>query len=434
MGISIMISSGDSGSGYSSNDQHCMEPNAGAKGTGIDGEVAQYMDVHEMAECCEEADRMKAKGWTFVPATKPDEIEAQADKTFEFKDTVYHDMEEGVPGSHKGGFKTRDVFVLNGKVKKDGGEVKCKNLNGTYDDTTITFSAASEPEKGMPEVFRNVSGTFGKTEMTGRAVFIAFPGQPERCVNIEWKHNDGESIWEEGPNPPPPPPPGHCTIYKTVTKETTANSTTFSGVQKKAKVVLWPSWPASSPWVTAVGATRFIDQKMGNPEMASDQFGSGGGFSKQFDQTDAEYQVKATAKYLSTVDPSTLPPADSFPATGRGTPDVSALGEGYQVIVGGRPNSVGGTSASSPAFAGMVSMLNEARFNAGMKQLGFLNPFLYKNEDAFTDVTAGSNKVGRGGQPLPYGWNCSKGWDPATGLGTPLFEKLLKAALAPDSQ
>ena len=51
-------------------------------------------------------------------------------------------------------------------------------------------------------------------------------------------------------------------------------------------------------------------------------------------------------------------------------------------------------------------------------------------QDAFTDVVAGSNKVGRGAQPLPYGFNCSKGWDPATGLGTPLFQKLLKAALA----
>ena len=77
----------------------------------------------------------------------------------------------------------------------------------------------------------------------------------------------------------------------------------------------------------------------------------------------------------------------------------------------------------------MVSMLNEARFNAGKKAMGFLNPFLYKHEDAFTDVVEGSNKVGRGGQPLPYGWNCSKGWDPATGLGTPLFDKLLAAAL-----
>ena len=51
-------------------------------------------------------------------------------------------------------------------------------------------------------------------------------------------------------------------------------------------------------------------------------------------------------------------------------------------------------------------------------------------QGAFTDVVAGSNKVDRGGQPLPYGFNCSKGWDPATGLGTPLFQKLLKAALA----
>ena len=51
-------------------------------------------------------------------------------------------------------------------------------------------------------------------------------------------------------------------------------------------------------------------------------------------------------------------------------------------------------------------------------------------QDAFTDIVLGSNKVGRGGQPLPYGFNCSKGWDPATGLGTPLFQKLLKAALA----
>jgi len=62
--------------------------------------------------------------------------------------------------------------------------------------------------------------------------------------------------------------------------------------------------------------------------------------------------------------------------------------------------------------------------------MGFLNPFLYQNEDAFNDIVAGSNKIGRGGQPLPFGYNCSKGWDPATGLGTPKFQALLKAAMA----
>ena len=51
------------------------------------------------------------------------------------------------------------------------------------------------------------------------------------------------------------------------------------------------------------------------------------------------------------------------------------------------------------------------------------------NTDAFTDITVGSNKVGRGGEKLTYGWNCSTGWDPVTGVGTPLFGKLLAAAM-----
>ena len=77
----------------------------------------------------------------------------------------------------------------------------------------------------------------------------------------------------------------------------------------------------------------------------------------------------------------------------------------------------------------MISLINEARFAAGKKQMGFLNPFIYANEEAFTDITQGSNKISRQGGALPFGFNCSKGWDPATGLGTPLFDKLLAAAL-----
>ena len=50
--------------------------------------------------------------------------------------------------------------------------------------------------------------------------------------------------------------------------------------------------------------------------------------------------------------------------------------------------------------------------------------------DAFFDVTIGSDKVGRGGMPLLAGFNCSKGWDPVTGLGTPHYPKLLAAAEA----
>ena len=303
MGISIMISSGDSGSGFTEPEPQC---NKGAKEVGIDGEVLRVVkDIREYEECCFEANERKAAGWSFVKEKKgPDDTDKKKKKDF-------------------------------------------------------------------------------------------------------------------------------CTLYKTVTSHISANKSTESGFATTAPAmpVLWPSWPASSPYVTAVGATRFQGHKVGNPEMASDQFGSGGGFSKQFDQTNAQWQAAAVAKYLKTVEPSTLPPAGSFPPMGRATPDVSALGEGYQVVVGGHVTSVGGTSASSPAFSSMVSLLNEARLNAGKKPMGLLNPFLYQNEDAFTDVTAGSNKVGRGGQPLPYGWNCSAGWDPATGLGTPQFAKLLAAAM-----
>lgn len=77
--------------------------------------------------------------------------------------------------------------------------------------------------------------------------------------------------------------------------------------------------------------------------------------------------------------------------------------------------SMDGTSASTPAFASIISLLNEARDQAGKPPLGFLNPFLYANAAAFTDIVAGNNKHGRGGTSYPYGWECTQGWDPVTG-------------------
>ncbi len=225
--------------------------------------------------------------------------------------------------------------------------------------------------------------------------------------------------------------PGNCTIFSEVTGNTTSKGAISGGIGPP-KVVLWPSWPASSPWVTSVGATRFIDQKPGNEEMATDQFGSGGGFSSQFGQSpNAQWQTSDVKKYLNIVPKGApFPPPGTFSATGRATPDVAALGEGYQVVQGPKLLSVGGTSASAPTFAAVVSLLNEARLQAGKKQLGFLNTFLYKNQDAFTDVTKGTNAIGRGTGPIKYGYNCTEGWDPATGMGTPAFSSLLKAAMA----
>ena len=72
-------------------------------------------------------------------------------------------------------------------------------------------------------------------------------------------------------------------------------------------------------------------------------------------------------------------------------PLTSRCSFAIQVYVNGQVQSVGGTSASSPSFAAMVSLLNEARLQAGKPQMGFLNPFLYANPDAFFDVVKGTN-------------------------------------------
>jgi hypothetical protein len=310
------------------------------------------------------------------------------------------------------------------------------NTNGSYSDMNITFGQACQNVPGFPiydvpitASFCHPAGSSNCSTYHGDAQIETKPHPfPTICKQLSW---DRGYTWLPGPNPPPPLPPGTCTLFKNVSLHTPANASTISGTLVNSNAVLWPSWPASSPWVTAVGATRFAGQTVGNEEVASDQFGSGGGFSKHFSQDpSASWQEQAVHAYLNSVGSATLPPNGSFPVGGRATPDVSALGEGYQVFNNGDAISVGGTSASAPAFASMVSLLNEARLNAGKPAMGFLNPFLYANPDAFTDVVHGSNKIDRSGGALAYGFDCWTGWDPATGLGTPKFDKLLAAAMA----
>jgi len=113
-----------------------------------------------------------------------------------------------------------------------------------------------------------------------------------------------------------------------------------------------------------------------------------------------------------------------YAANGRASPDVSLLGEKFAVVTGsGQTVAVGGTSASTPTWGAIISLLNEECLSAsgGSKTLGFVNPLLYQNADAFNDITKGSNAIG---QNSKSGWKCTEGWDAVTGLGTPQFAKL----------
>merc|ERR1712228_520069 len=91
---------------------------------------------------------------------------------------------------------------------------------------------------------------------------------------------------------------------------------------------------------------------------------------------------------------------------------------------GGSFEGVAGTSASCPVVAGVFARLNGLRLAAGKPPMGFLNPFIYKNPSGFQDVTSGCNKDSRN-----YGFTAVKGWDAATGLGTPDYEALKTLAV-----
>ncbi|KAI0034121.1 tripeptidyl peptidase A [Vararia minispora EC-137] len=172
-----------------------------------------------------------------------------------------------------------------------------------------------------------------------------------------------------------------------------------------------PLFPASCPFITSVGGTVNI------PEVAVSF--SGGGFSNYFQRP--SYQEVAISEYLDSLPDGTY--EGLFNRSGRGIPDVAAQADRFRIFLSGRPVSIGGTSAATPTFAGIISLLNSARLSKGLPSLGFINPLLYSDHanTTFNDITVGNNP-GCGTK----GFNATAGWDPVTGFGTPNFGKLLR--------
>ncbi|TRX91274.1 hypothetical protein FHL15_007879 [Xylaria flabelliformis] len=179
-----------------------------------------------------------------------------------------------------------------------------------------------------------------------------------------------------------------------------------------------PTFPGACPYITSVGATRGVQ-----PEAAVSF--SSGGFSSLHPRP--SWQSSVVSKYLTSIGKTYSP---YFNASNRGFPDVATQGSSFAVVDKGRNALLSGTSASAPTFAGVVALLNAARKSQGLAPLGFLNPFLYANAAAFTDITTGYGSGCSGNSAFRNGarWNATAGWDPVTGLGTPIFDKLLAAA------
>jgi len=195
------------------------------------------------------------------------------------------------------------------------------------------------------------------------------------------------------------------------------------------------NWPASDPLVTGVGGTYLCTNAVtgigvdnvnppancqNQPNREIGWIDAGGGFSHVF----------ATPSYQDSL------PAGSTPiGSMRGVPDVAFQASSRTgplvYATGGSAGGwfiVGGTSCSSPQFAGLVAIADQIAGHG----LGQINPTLYQLASGpnygtyFYDVTTGNNQA----DPSIPGYPATTGWDPVTGLGTPNAANLVPALAA----
>jgi kumamolisin len=213
------------------------------------------------------------------------------------------------------------------------------------------------------------------------------------------------------------------------------------GAYGRTGIGLNVSDPGSQPYVTCVGGTTlftgpngvYADEEVWN--LLATGFGAtGGGVSTYW--TIPEWQVRTLyfrkpggfAKQLA-AEPDTVGSSNGASSTMRNIPDVAAVGDPltgvsvYSAINGGW-QQVGGTSVSSPLWAGYLSIIDAAREIVGLGRFGLINPDLYFLEFTYpslNDVRDGSNGDAAlyGGIP---GYNAGPGFDDCTGWGSMIGE------------
>mgnify|MGYP001553604938 CR=1 FL=1 len=173
------------------------------------------------------------------------------------------------------------------------------------------------------------------------------------------------------------------------------------------------SWPASSPNVIAVGGTTLLTSggKWANETVWNEGLDGNG---KLWASTGGISAVEDRPSWQNTLSVSPKP-------TGRAVPDISfdaAQGSGALVYNYGEIQQIGGTSLSSPIFAGLWARLQTAHANS----LGFPASSLYSavksTPSLVHDVTSGNNGYGS------YGYKAAKGWDYPTGWGSFIMSNL----------
>jgi kumamolisin len=185
--------------------------------------------------------------------------------------------------------------------------------------------------------------------------------------------------------------------------------------------------PASSIWITAAGGTRLklgegnrrIAETVWNDTVYGQPAGGGGGVSQLIK---APWYQKSRHGH-----------------PGRTTPDSSALAAiipGWPVAYGDELIPIGGTSGSSPFQASNIALISGHERAKGRPAVGFVNPWFYSVPARnFYDVRDGDNQVpviGPGFTNIPACCWAYEGYDLASGLGAPHFDRLAGALPRPE--
>jgi subtilase family serine protease len=183
------------------------------------------------------------------------------------------------------------------------------------------------------------------------------------------------------------------------------------------------STPATDPNVTAVGGT-ILDADGTTGAYHSEttwnepafQAAGGGGYSVLY--REPAYQVFSQRSHMRAV------PDVSYNAAiiGGVLAVWSSSGQGADLVF-----RFGGTSAGSPQWAGLVVLADQLRHG----RIGMINDTLYAlslshrtYNAVFHDVTTGDNTYHGEDVTVP-GFAATRGWDAATGLGTPKADRLV---------
>lgn len=294
------------------------------------------------------------------------------------------------------------IVELGGGWNKSDVDQFCE-ANGvpvpTIEDVSVDGSANVPGSEADGEVALDIQvAAAAFSTATGRAAHIRMYWSQDIASAVRAATRDGcdvcsiswgadEAVWGQGAGDDMDAAAAEAVAAGMVVFAAAGDNDSADGGPTPANVDL----PAGCPHVVGCGGTcktTASEVVWNNTPGVSKGEGTGGGYSTLF--AAQEWQLGAPAA------PTGL---------GRMVPDVAANADpntGYEIVLDGQVEPVGGTSAVAPLYAGLFAALGQ--------KLGFVTPTLWQNRAAFNDITRGDNGT----------YHAQIGPDPCTGLGSPI--------------